>query len=114
MSAPTDSAHTPRFTVAGPLSFDGYIGAVFHASSALLRDPLVPGIGAPISHRTLWSVALAAVEPYCEGDRAAAAEAAADGLAPGWRDWSTPLQEQALAAGHALLEWLEQFDPARN
>ncbi len=112
MSTSFDPANT--LTPAGPLSFDGFVGAIFHASSALHRDGAVPGIPGPISLTDMWGAALLAVEPYCDGDRAGAVQAIADGLNPGWRGWPPQARQAAAAEGSALLIWLEGFNPRRN
>ena len=112
MSNRFDPART--LTPAGPLTLDSFVGAVWHASTALAHDPWIPGISGAVSVGEMWAAALLAAEPYCDGDRNGAAVAIANELFPGWRDKQHDLQDAARAQGHALLVWLERFDPGLN
>lgn len=102
------------FSPAGTLSLDTFVGAIYHASTALACDATVPGIARPVAVADMHAAALLAVEPYCDGDRIGAAEAIADALTSGWRIAHPQARETAVAEGNALLVWLERFDPALN
>lgn len=112
MSAPLGS--TAPLRAAGPLTFPGFVGAIFHAARALERGRTVPGLDRPLSMEQLFDTALRAVAPYCDGDRAGAEEAIAEALTPGWGSAPLPARGRGRSQGRALLIWLESYDPALN